>query len=345
MNKKLNADDLLLMTEQLAILINAALPLIFCLKTLAHSFKPVIRTVFKHMIVTIEGGKNLSAALGLYPQLFPHYFIYLIQVGEESGQLGLVLAQLAAYQEKMRARGLLLKKALLYPLFVFITSLVITLALLLFIVPQFQLLFAGVTNLPLMTRFVFGLSNLLQKIQMIHCVSLILIIVLLRFGLKNNNAYIRIMQELLYRLPIIGKIIHDNQQTRYLRTLSVALQAGLPLILALQLSLQVMQYTRLSRKITWVSHRIQSGMNLKQTLAQTAQFCEIVIQLVAIGEQTSQLPSLLAHSAQVLEQRTDQQMQHLTRLLQPILIVLLGAILGCLIIALYLPVFKLGTLY
>lgn len=333
-----NAQDLLRATQQLAILINASLPLVFCLTALGQPFK--------NMITLIEQGKSLSAALKNYASHFPPYFIYLIQVGEESGQLGKVLDQLTAYQEKILARAAQLKKALLYPVFVFAMSILITGALLVFIVPQFQLLFNDVAHqLPLMTRFVFGLSDFLQKINLFHSLILLIIFSFIFSILKKNNQCICIAQDLLYHSPSIGKIIHDNQQTRYLRSLSVALQAGLPLTQSLQLAQQVMTGTRLSRKITLISEQVQLGMNLKQSFSQTAQFSDIVIQLVSIGEQTSQLPMLLAQSAHVLEQQLDQQMQRFTTLLQPVLIVGLGIILGGLIIALYLPVFKLGTLY
>lgn len=333
-----NAQDLLRVTQQLAMLINASLPLVFCLTTLG---KP-----FRSMIPLIEQGKNLSATLQLYAHIFPHYFIYLIQVGEESGQLGKVLEQLATYQEKMLTRTQQFKKALLYPTFVFFLSLIITLALLIFIVPQFQLLFANVTEpLPVMTQCVFYLADFLQKINLPSVLILLVMSYFLVKFLKANNTYIQIMQDFLYYLPLIGKIIHDNQQTRYLRSLSVALQAGLPLIQSLQLAAQVMVGTRLSRKIALIKEQVPEGLSLKQSFSQTAQFSDIVIQLIAIGEQTSCLPVLLAQSADVLEQRVDQHLQRMTSLLQPILIVGLGLILGGLIIALYLPVFKLGTLY
>lgn len=340
-----SAHDLLLMTQQLAVLINASLPLIFCLNTLAKQFKPLMQDIFKQMIIMIEQGASFSCALQKYSHLFPSYFIRLIQVGEESGQLNQVLMQLTAYQEKMLSRATALKKALAYPLCVFGISLLITLALLIFIVPQFQLLFADMTtSLPAMTVFVFQLSDFLQQLHMPHLL-IVVILISLFYCLQNNAKMIIWKQEILYYLPFIGNITHDNQQTRYLRSLGLALNAGLPLMNALHLAAQVIQHTRLMRKIKHIPKQIEAGMSLKHVFTQTTQFSEIVIQLVAIGEQTSQLPTLLLQSATVLEQRMDQKIQQSLSLLQPILIVLLGLILGCLIIALYLPVFKLGTLY
>ncbi len=339
MNKvRVNSQDLLVMTEQLAILIHAKLPIIFCLTTLSQQFNPSLQKVFKQMIAMIKQGKHLYAALQLFPSVFPHYFIYLIKVGEETGSLGQVLTELATYQEKMLQRKQQLQKALLYPVFVFATSLLITLALLLFIVPQFQLLFADVTEqLPLMTRFVFSLSTALHSMTLLPYMILLLSFIIL--------IYWRSKKTLLFHMPIIGKIIHNNHQIRYLRSLGVALQAGLPLIQSLKLASGVMHNTRFADKMTQVPAQIQSGISLKQTLIKTEQFCDIVIQLVSIGEQTSTMPMMLAHSAHILEQQLDKQIQHMTALLQPILIVSLGIILGGLIIALYLPVFKLGTLY
>jgi type IV pilus assembly protein PilC len=339
MNKvRVSSQDLLVMTEQLAILIHAKLPIIFCLTTLSQQFKPSLRKVFKQMITMIEQGKHLYAALQLFPTVFPHYFIYLIKVGEETGRLAEVLGELATYQAKMLQRKQQLQKALLYPVFVFAISLLITLALLLFIVPQFQLLFADVAHeLPLMTRFVFGLSTALHNLTLLPYLILLFSFFILVYCLSKKT--------LLLHMPIMGKIIHNHHQIRYLRSLSVALQAGLPLVQSLKLASGVMHKTSFADKTIKVPSQIQSGMNLKQAFIKTAQFCDIVIQLVHIGEQTSSVPMMLAHSAHILEQQLDKQIQHMTALLQPILILSLGVILGGLMIALYLPVFKLGTLY
>ncbi len=341
-----NATDLLSMTEQLTVLVQASLPLIFCLKIIAKQFHSSIANIFYQVIILIEQGKSLSAALLLYPHIFPQFFVRLIQVGEESGQLAEVLLQLRIYQEKMLFRTKALKQALLYPVFVCVVSIVITTALLLFIVPQFQALFADVTTtLPMMTRFVFALSEQLQQIHLIHILVFFLVCIGWGYVLKNNPKTLYWQQEFLHRIPFTGKIIHDNIQIRYLRTLGLALQAGLPLIFSLQLASQVIHSTRLARKISNITQVIQSGLSLHQAFERTAQFNEIVVQLIAIGEQTSQLSTLLQQSAHVLEQNTDKRMQHFLSLLQPSLVVCLGIILGGLIIALYLPVFKLGTLY
>jgi type IV pilus assembly protein PilC len=338
--------DLLQLTQQFCVLITANLPLIFCLNTIAKPFKPMVRTIFKQIIMMIEQGAPLNAALQLFPFIFPHYFVHLLKIGEESGRLPQVLTQLAQYQEKIIAQVQQLKKALLYPAFVFATSIIITLALLLFIVPQFQLLFADVTNqLPLMTRLVFYLSDLLRNLSILSFGILFLFISIFYYFFKYNERCQHIIREVLFHLPFIGNIIHASQQIHYLRSLSVALQAGLPLTQCLKLSADVMHNTRLAKHITHIPYHIESGMNLKQTFLQTGQFCDIVIQLVAIGEQSGHLAMLLAQSAHILEQQLDKQIQQLTTLLQPILIVTLGVILGGLIIALYLPVFKLGTLY
>jgi type IV pilus assembly protein PilC len=345
---KLNfsAQQLLLMTQQLAVLVNAHLPVTLCLITLAKQFKANVGAVFKQMIYVIEQGKSLSAALQLYPQLFPAYFAHLVQVGEESGRLGTVLWQLAHYQEKNLTQIQLLKKALLYPVCVFVISLFITIGLLLFIVPQFQLLFADMQSaLPPLTRIVFHLSDFLQTITLWDCLLTVGSVLILYNMIKQNARCMRILQILLHHLPVIGPVIHDNQQTRYLRSLGIALEAGLPLLQALQLAEQVMAHTYLARKITRIKEEVQAGLNLQQAFTFCGQFSELVIQLVTIGEQTSQLHTLLSQSAQVLEQRIDKLMQQLTSILQPLLITLLGIILGSLIIALYLPIFKLGALY
>lgn len=343
---RFKAQDLLQMTQQFSVLFAANLPLIFCLTTMSKSFKPNIREIFKHMITMIEQGKTLHKALQLFPFLFPHYFTSMIKVGEESGKLPQVLNQLASYQEKMIERAQQLKKALLYPAFVLFTSILITLALLLFIVPQFQLLFAEVNHqLPTMTRLVFYLSDVLRAISWVTCAVILGAVLLLSQALKNNRQCQRIFQTILFYLPLVGNLIHTSHEIRYLRSLSLALQAGLPLTQSLKLSAEVMDNTRFATQISRITADIESGINLKQTLLQTAQFCDIVIQLVAIGEQSGNLAILLAQSAQILEQQLDKQIQQVTTLLQPILIVTLGIILGGLIITLYLPVFKLGTLY
>lgn len=339
----ISAQDLLMFTKQLSLLVNAALPLVFCLSTLSTQLKPMMGVLIQQMIMNIKQGQHLSEALKAYADLFPYYFISLIEVGEKSGQLGIVLSQLCTYQEKILSRKQQLKKALLYPVCVSVFGMLITVALLLLIVPQFQLLFQDAAALPFATRMVFSLADFFQSIHIQHCVLLFLFLVLI-YLLQKHSQGISIMQKLLHYLPG-AHLLHMHHQMHYLYSFSVALKSGLPLQNALLLSENVVQHTRFAKHIAALPKHVQSGMNLAHSLTQTRQFDEIVIQLVIIGEQTSQLPILLAHSAHLLEQRMESSLHTLLSLLGPILIVLLGLVLGGLIIALYLPIFQLGTLY
>lgn len=333
-----------LITQQLAVLVRACLPLTFCLNLLAKQCKPPLSVMFAQMMRAIENGDSFSTALQRHPQLFPSYFTHLIQVGEASGQLAEVLTQLANYQETRLTQIQQLKKVLLYPMSVLGLSLLITAGLLLFIVPQFQVLFAQM-DLPYMTQMVFALSDFLQELSGLE----LLIATLWVFGciyLVKRSVYCQqLLAVFLRHLPLIGQLLHDQQQARYLRSLGMALQAGLPLLQALQLSTEVVQQTYFAQKTRLILPAVQSGMNLQQAFTQSAQFSEFVIQLITIGEQTSQLHRLLLQSTQVLEQRIEQLMQTILQLLQPLVMTLLGLLLGGLMIALYLPVFKLGALY
>jgi type IV pilus assembly protein PilC len=321
----IGAAELLFITEQLAILCNAHLPIVACLQTLVKQLPPRLATLFVQIIHMIEQGKTLSSALSHYAYLFPKLFLQLIAVGESSGQLPTVLAQLAQYQQKKLLHQKQMKKALLYPVSVLIISMVIIVGLLLGIVPQFQALFKDMhEHLPLMTQLVFQASDFLRHISIIQLLFIASGLMTLYYGLHQYCDY----------LPVLGPIIRMHQQMCYLHSLGSALQAGLK---SLELAAETM--------LPALPDAIASGKSLQQALAETRQFPPFVIQLISIGEQTGQLSPLILESVTILSGRLEKQMEYITQLLQPILITLLGVILGGLMIALYLPIFQLGALY
>ncbi|HLF66254.1 MAG TPA: type II secretion system F family protein [Gammaproteobacteria bacterium] len=341
----LTARDLVVLLQQLAQLVQASVPIIVCLQMVAQQFKPKQRSIFYQLIALIEQGESLSQALAHFPIIFPHYFIQMISIGEESGQLALVLQQLAEYQTKTLAQQQQIKTALLYPLCVFIVSVLITLGLLLFIVPQFQLLFATTTSaLPQLTRLIFSLSDFLQHPGPSVYAMLIALGLMFTQILKNNFCRWRLRASLSY-LPGLGPWLHACEEARYLYSLGLSLRAGLPLLQALALAEQVMAKLYFGQKIKCLGAYVQSGMSLQQAFLETRQFSAPIVQLVAIGEQTSQLPRLLLSGALMLEERVHLLQQRWTHLLQPLLICVLGILLGSIIIGLYSPLFKLGALY
>jgi len=341
-----SAQDLHLLLQQLAQLVQASLPLLVCLHTLAQQFKPKLRRIFDQLKAAIEQGQSLSQALSRFPTLFPHYFIQVIKVGEETGQLARVLQQLAEYQAKKMAQQQQLKTALLYPMGVFLMSVLITLGLLLFIVPQFQLLFAQSTSpLPKLTTLIFSVADFLRHPSLMAYAVIFSLGIVGVILIKNNTACRwRIRAGLAY-LPGLGPLLQASNQARYLYSLGMAVRAGLPLLQALTLAEQVMADLFFGQKIKWLGSYVQSGMSLQQALRETRQFSDLVIQLVAIGEQTSQLSPMLLSSAVILEERVTRLVQQFTQLLQPLCICVLGILLGSIIIGLYSPLFKLGALY
>ncbi|UMZ11202.1 type II secretion system F family protein [Pseudomonas sp. MPFS] len=342
---RVKSRDIALLTRQLATLFQAGVPLLQSLEIIADSFgQPLIRQLLGQLKHDIEAGSNLANALRKHPQHFDPLYCNLVEAGEQAGALDTLLERIATYQEKSERLKARLKKAMVYPLAVIGVALIVSSILLLKVVPQFQSLFAGFNaELPWLTQKVIGLSYFLQQhggTSLAACLGL---------GLGGRLLYrrsARLRDHLdagLLRLPLGGALLHKSAVARMARTLATTFAAGVPLVQALESVAGASGNHIHRRAMERIRLQVEGGMQLNFAMRASGVFPDMAIQMTAIGEESGTLDHLLEKVAAHYEAEVDNLVDSLTSLMEPLIMVILGSIVAALVLAMYLPIFQLGT--
>lgn len=344
--RRISTQDILLMYRQLTTLIRAGLPLNQSLELIAsdqsnQDFSQLIKEIKQ----ALESGLPLSDALRKHPKHFASLDIHLIRVGEHSGTLDQMLIHITAYHEKIAQFKKNIKEAMSYPLFVLLIALFVTVALLLFVVPQFAALFKGFhAQLPWMTQCVLQLSLWLRRKGLLLC----LVFALASFAFfsldKGRLAFLGHFDRYLLICPIIGHFIKKSLTSRFARLLSITLNAGLPLMDALALIITTLGNRYYQKAMEQMKQAIASGEPFHLALKNTGLFNNMTVQMVGIAEESGTLEATLLKIATLYEEETERAIRTFNRLLEPMLMSILGLLIGGLVIAMYLPIFQLGNL-
>lgn len=344
-NKKITPQDITTFSRQMATMMQAGIPLIQSFDIVSKGQRNQRMQVLIETIKSdVETGLTLAEALGKHPLYFNELFCNLVDSGEKSGSLDIMLDQVASYKEKIETIKKKIKKALTYPVAVLIIAFLVTAALLIFVVPQFEALFKGFgADLPALTRGVVNLSNIFQSYWYI-VFSIIGIAVYLFIRFKRHSAtFAQTIDRSLLKLPIIGIILQKASLARFARTLSITFAAGLPLVDALKSvagSTGNIVYALATNKIR---EDVSIGQQMHVAMENTHIFPNMVIQMVAIGEESGALEKMLNKVASFYEEEVDNAVDSLSSLLEPIIMSILGVLVGGLVVAMYLPIFKLGS--
>ncbi len=344
-NKKITQSNITMFSRQMATLVSAGVPVVqsceIILKAESNSlFGQKIHQI-KH---DIETGKPLAEALQQHPTIFNELFCSLIDAGEKSGCLDTMLNHLATYQEKIESLKKKIKKALAYPLLVLVVSCLITVALLVLVVPQFQTLFIDFgADLPVMTRAIITLSQFFQTYWALLLFLISASLCLIIHTKKKSPQLTYIIENIILNTPIFGAMIKNAAVARFSRTLAMTFAAGLPLVDALKLVAGATGNNVLRQASYNIRSDIATGQSLHQSIENTLAFPNRLIQMVAIGEESGKLEHMLTKTADFYEQEVDLAVETLSSLLEPIIMVILGILVGGLVIAMYLPIFKLGS--
>ncbi|NOU51605.1 type II secretion system F family protein [Pseudoalteromonas sp. JBTF-M23] len=342
---KVNAKDIAITTRQIATMLNAGVPLIQVLDMIGSginnkSMKKLITAIADE----VRAGQPLSKALRAYPRYFDDLYCDLVQSGEQSGSLDHVFERIAIYKEKAEALKSKIKKALFYPIAVIVVALVVTSILLIFVVPQFQEIFNGFgAELPAFTLMVIAISEIMQKYWWMLLGMLFLGGYAYKEMLFRSKALRNFNDRLLLKLPVVGQILDKAAVARYARTLSTTFAAGVPLIDALDSAAGASGNAIYKNAILDIKSEVSSGNQMNWAMRNTSVFPDMVIQMVAIGEESGSLDSMLAKVANIYEQEVDDLVDGLSSLLEPLIMAVLGVLIGGLIIAMYLPIFQLGS--
>jgi len=343
--KKVTAMDIAIFSRQMATMMKAGVPLVQSFEIVADGLdNPTMKDVVMGIKVDVEGGNSLASALRKYPDYFDDLFCSLVNSGEQSGSLETMLDRVAVYKEKSEALKMKIKKAMKYPITVVIVALIVTVILLLKVVPVFQDLFAGFgAELPAFTLFVIGLSKWMQAWWFVFIASIVGVVMGLTEAKKRSVGFANWLDRLVLKLPIVGDLAYKSTVARYCRTLSTTFAAGVPLIDALVSCAGAAGNVVYRDAILKIRDDVATGQQLGFAMRQTGIFPSMALQMVSIGEESGALDAMLEKVATYFENEVDNAVDGLTSMMEPLIMAVLGVLVGGLIVAMYLPIFKLGS--
>lgn len=344
-NKKIKSADITVFSRQLATMIQSGIPLVQSFDIVAKgSTNKKMRELLEGIKSDIETGLTLSEALIKHPQYFNELFCNLIDAGEKSGTLDIMLDKVASYKEKIETIKKKIKKALTYPMAVIVVALIVTTGLLIFVVPQFESLFKGFgADLPAITQAVVNMSKFMQSYWYYIFGTLGAAIYAFIYAKGHSMEFAQTVDRLLLKFPIIGPILEKAAIARFTRTLSITFAAGLPLVEALKSVAGATGNIIFSKATDRIKEEVSTGQQMNTAMDNTHLFPSMVIQMVAIGEESGALEKMLGKVADFYEEEVDNAVDSLSSLLEPIIMSILGVLVGGLVIAMYMPIFKLGS--
>ncbi|WDU61533.1 type II secretion system F family protein [Pseudomonas poae] len=339
--------DITLFTRQLATLLKAGIALLQAFDIISEGFDHrSMRALVQGLKQDIAAGTSLTEALRKYPRHFDDLYCSLVAAGEHAGALETLLERVAIHREKSQQLTARIKKAMTYPTAVLVVASLVTGVLLIHVVPQFKALFAGVgAELPGLTLRVIGLSEFMQHAWWMLALGLGSGALGLRHAYRTGVGFRHWLDAGLLKVPLAGKLLQKSAVARYARTLSTTFAAGVPLVQALGCVAGAAGSGPFKQAIEHMRHDVSTGMPLNQSMADCGLFPRMAIQMTAIGEESGTLDRMLEKVASHYETEVDDQVDNLTRLMEPLLMVLLGGIVTVLVIAMYLPVFQLGSAF
>lgn len=343
--KAIKPADIAVFSRQMATMMKAGVPLVQAFDIVADGLEnPNLKKLVLQIRDSVAAGGGFANSLREHPKYFDELFCNLVDAGEQSGALETMLDRIASYKEKTEALKAKIKKALTYPIAVVIVAIVVTGILLVKVVPQFAQTFSGFgADLPAFTLFVLYLSELAQAYWLIILVGLIGFVFLFKEAARRSPAVAYAIDKYLLKLPIIGKILYLSVMARFARTLATTFAAGVPLIDALTSVAGAAGNKIYSDAIIKVREDVSTGIQLNTALKARTIFPTLLIQMAAIGEESGALDAMLDKVAVYYEEAVDNMVDTLTSLLEPIIMSVLGVLVGGLLIAMYLPIFQLGA--
>ncbi|MBT8121565.1 MAG: type II secretion system F family protein [Gammaproteobacteria bacterium] len=343
--KKIMAKDVAIFFRQLATMMSAGVPLVQSFEIIGRGHEHAgMRELILSVKAEVESGTTLSDSLAKHPLHFDALVVSLVSAGEQAGVLETLLDNIATYKEKTEALKAKIKKALFYPTAVIVVAMIVTAILLIFVVPQFEDLFNNFgADLPAFTRFVVDMSEFMQEKWWLVLGVVIAASVGFSQAKKRSRAFGRFLDRAILKMPIVGPIMHKAAVARFSRTLSTMFSAGVPLVEALESVAGATGNIVFTDATLLIRDSVATGQQLQFAMSQTGLFPNMVEQMVAIGEESGSLDAMLAKVADFYEAEVDDAVDALSSLLEPLIMSILGVLIGGLVVAMYLPIFKMGA--
>src|SRR5688572_23147732 len=342
---KVKPEDIAIFSRQLSTMLAAGIPLVQGLEIVGNGHeKPSMQKLILSVKADIEGGSSLHEALGKHPLYFDDLFVNLVEAGEQAGALESLLDKIATYKEKTEALKKKIKKALFYPTAVLAVAIIVTLILLIFVIPQFEALFKGFgADLPAFTQMVINMSRFVQDQGWLLAIAAGGGVWTFFYFHKRSRAMREWIDRMALKAPIVGPILVKAAIARYARTLSTMFSAGVPLVEALESVAGATGNIVYEKAVMRMRDEVATGQRLQRAMENTGLFPNMVIQMIAVGEESGSLDAMSAKVAQFYEQDVDNAVDSRSSLLEPLIMAILGVLVGGLVIAMYLPIFKLGA--
>jgi type IV pilus assembly protein PilC len=342
--KSINSADISLFTRQMATMMRAGVPLVQSFEIVADGVdKPKLRDLVLNIRSDVSSGNTFASALRKHPVYFDDLFCNLVDAGEQSGSLETMLDRIASYKEKTESLKAKVRKAMTYPIAVVVVAVIVSGILLIKVVPQFQTVFAGFgAELPAFTMFVIHISEVVQAYWIFFLLGIAGTIAGFTVARRRSKPLRDAIDRTSLKLPVVGNIIEKSAVARFARTLSTTFAAGVPLVDALNSVAGATGNSVFVNAVYKIRDDVSTGQQLNFSMRSTGVFPNMVIQMVAIGEESGALDSMLDKSATYYEEQVDNAVDNLTALMEPMIMSVLGVLIGGLIIAMYLPIFQLG---
>jgi len=342
---KVKPEDIAIFSRQLATMLAAGIPLVQAFEIIgAGHEKPSMQKLVLDVKADVESGTSLHEALGKHPLYFDDLYVNLVEAGEQAGALETLLDKIATYKEKSEAIKKKVKKALFYPAAVLAVAVIVTIILLLFVIPQFESLFKGFgADLPAFTQMVINLSKFVQKYGILMGLVAGGGFWFFFYTKKRSRKLRELLDRASLKMPIIGPILNKAAIARYARTLSTMFSAGVPLVEALDSVAGATGNIVYEDAVLKMKDEVSTGQRLQRAMENTGLFPNMVVQMIAVGEESGSLDTMSGKVASFYEEDVDNAVDSMSSLLEPMIMAILGVLVGSLVIAMYLPIFKLGA--
>lgn len=342
--KKVTPLDIALFTRQMATMMKAGVPLLQAFDIIGEGFEnPNMRKLVDDLKQEVAAGNSFASSLRKQPKYFDELYCNLVDSGEQAGALETLLDRVASYKEKTEALKAKIKKAMTYPISVVVVAVIVTAILLIKVVPAFDEVFKSFgAELPAFTQMVVGLSKGLQKWWFVFLIAIFAFAFGFKEAHKRSEKFRNAIDRALLKMPVVGDIIYKSSVARYARTLSTTFAAGVPLVEALDSVAGATGNIVFKNAVNKVKQDVSSGVQLNFAMRTTGVFPSMALQMTAIGEESGALDAMLDKVASYYEEQVDNAVDNLTALMEPMIMSVLGVLVGGLIIAMYLPIFQLG---
>ncbi len=343
--KAITPSDIAIFSRQMATMMTAGVPLVQSFDIIGKGHEnPRMQDLIMAIKADVEGGANLAEALARHPLYFDDLFVNLVDAGEQAGALETLLDKVATYKEKTEAIKKKIKKALTYPIAVLVVAFIVTAILLIFVIPQFENLFSGFgADLPAFTQMVIDLSYFVRDKGIFIGAGIAGLISGFMYFKKRSRKFRENLDHIALKIPVVGDIITKAAIARFARTLSTMFAAGVPLVEALESVAGATGNIVYEMGVLQMRDQVSTGQQLNVAMDQTALFPNMVVQMIAIGEEAGSIDSMASKVADFFEAEVDDAVDNLSSLMEPLIMSILGVLVGGLVVAMYLPIFKMGS--